>query len=345
MATSPRAVPPRRPRLPHPQAALGYLRRRRIVGAPLAVLALRSAQAQAPWPNQPIRLLVGFTAGGSADIPARAVAQAIGDTLGQPIIVENRAGAGGAIAAETVARAAADGHTLLMLPSGALLLPMLRRSLPFDPYADFQPVAMVATAPPVLCVPKALGVSDVAGFVALLRQPGDRVTYALSGPGTSSHINFALLMRATETQVPSAMYRGDLDMLRDLLANRVQAAFLSVQTAMPHVSDGSLVLLGVAGAKRSAALPHVPSMAEAGLPSIAYVPWWGIVAPRGVAPSVRDRLAIAIRKVVTSAEFRDRMAALGAEPRDLGPQDFTALVSAERERLAAIAATAGLKPE
>ncbi|WP_178130532.1 tripartite tricarboxylate transporter substrate binding protein [Reyranella sp. CPCC 100927] len=345
MATPLRAVPSRRPRLPHPHAALGYLRRRRIVGAPLAVLALRSAQAQGHWPNQPIRLLVGFPAGGSADIPARALAQAIGDTLGQPIVVENRAGAGGAIAAEAVAHASADGHMLLMLPSGALLLPMLRRSLPFDPYTDFQPIAMVAEAPPVLCVPSALGMTDLAAFIAQLRRPDHALTYALSGPGTSSQINFALLMQATGTTAVAAMYRGDPDMLRDLLANRVQATFLSVQTALPHIASGALVALGVAGETRCSAMPGVPSMAELGLPSVAYVPWWGIAAPKGLAHPIRDRLAVAIRRVVTSADFRQRLAQLGADPRDLGPQDFAALIAAERQRLAAIATTAGLKPE
>jgi tripartite-type tricarboxylate transporter receptor subunit TctC len=343
MANPLRAVPSRRPQFI--SSSLGYLRRRRIVGASLAMVAARDARAQAPWPRQPIRLLVGFPAGGSADIPARALAQAIGDTLGQPIVIENRSGAGGAIAAEAVARAPADGHTLLMLSSGALMLPMLRRGLSFDPFVDFQPVAMVAEAPPVLCVPKMLGVLNVASFVKLLRESGDSVTYALSGPGTSSQLNFALLMRATGTQVAAAGYRGDPDMLQDLLANRVQATFLSVQTAAPHIREGALVGLGIAGADRSSALPDVPSMAEEGLPSVAYVPWWGIAAPRGMSPLVRDRLAEAIRKVVASTEFRERLGALGAQPRDLGPEPFAALVAAERERLAAIAAAAGLKPE
>jgi tripartite-type tricarboxylate transporter receptor subunit TctC len=343
MAKPLRAVPSRRPRFI--SSALGHLRRRRIVGASLAMVAARDARAQAPWPRQPIRLLVGFPAGGSADIPARALAQAIGDTLGQPILIENRSGAGGAIAAEAVARAPADGHTLLMLASGTLLLPMLRRGLSFDPFVDFQPVAMVAEAPPVLCVPKTLGVSNLASFVKLLRESGDSITYALSGPGTSSQLNFALLMRATGTQIAAAGYRGDPDMLQDLLANRVQATFLSVQTAAPHVREGALVGLGIAGADRSSALPHVPSMAEEGLPSVAYVPWWGIAAPRNTPPPVRDRLAEAIRKVVASTEFRDRLGALGALPRDLGPEPFAALVTAERERLVAIAAAAGLKPE
>jgi len=338
-----RAVPLRR--LPHVHAALGYLRRRRVVGGSLTMVALRRADAQTPWPRQPVRLLVGFPPGGSADIPARALAQAIGDTLGQPILVENRSGAGGAIAAEAVAHAAADGHMLLMLSSGALLLPMLRRGLSFDPFVDFQPVAMVAEAPPVLCVPKALGVADVASFVTLLRQSGERIAYALSGPGTSSQLNFALLMRATETKATAVGYRGDPDMLQDLLVNRVQATFLSVQTAAAHIRDGALVGLGVAGANRSPVLPDVPSMAEAGLPTVAYVPWWGIAAPRGTPLTVRDRLAEAVRKVVASVEFRDRLGALGAQPLNLGPQEFAALVAAERERLAAVAAAAGLKPE
>ena len=309
------------------------------------MVTLRRGSAQTPWPSQPIRLLVGFPAGGSSDIPARALAQAIGDTLGQPFLVENRSGAGGAIAAEAVARAPADGHVLFMLPSGILLQPMLRQNLSFDPFVDFQPIAMVAEAPPVLCVPKVLGVSDVEGFVNLLRRSGEKIAYAFSGPGTSSQLNFALLMRATGTKATAVGYRGDPDMLQDLLANRVQATFLSVQTAAVHIRDGALVGLGVAGGNRSSALPNVPSMAEAGLPIVAWVPWWGIAAPRGTPLAVRDRLAETIRGVVASAEFRDRLTALGAQPWDLGPQEFVALVAAERERLAAIAAAAALKPE
>ena len=338
-----RAVPSRR--LPRVHAALGYLRRRRVVGASLTMVTLRQASAQAPWPRQPIRLLVGFPPGGSSDIPARALAQVIGDTLGQPILVENRSGAGGAIAAEAVVNAPADGHVLFMLPSGILLQPMVRKGLSFDPFVDFQPVAMVAEAPPVLCVPKALGVSDVASFVSLLRQSGDKIAYALSGPGTSSQLNFALLMRATGTKATAVGYRGDPDMLQDLLVNRVQASFLSVQTAAAHIRDGALVGLGVAGANRSSALPDVPSMAEAGLPTVAWVPWWGIAAPRGTPLAVRDRLAEAVGRAVASAAFRERLTALGAQPWDLGPEAFAALVATERERLAAVAEAAGLKPE
>lgn len=343
MAAPLRAAPLRSP-VPY-RAALGYLRRRRVVGTSLAMLAARQAAAQAVWPNRPLRLLVGFPAGGSADIPARAMVQAIGDALGQPILVENRAGAGGAIAAEAVARAPADGHTLLMLPSGALLLPLLRRDIGFDPFADFQPIAMVAEAPPVLCVPRALGIASLAGFVALLRQRGEALSYALSGPGTSSQINFALLMQATGTRATAAGYRGDPDMLVDLLAGRVQAVFLSVQTALAHVRDGSLVALGIAGAARSPVLPEVPSMAEAGLPTVAYVPWWGVAAPRGTPAAVIERLEAVIRPVVTSAAFRDRVRSFGAEPRDMGRDAFAALVAEERHRLAAVAATADLRPE
>ena len=333
------AVPLRRPR-----AALHHLRRRRLVGATLAGALPRAAAAQ-ETPGRPVRVLVGFPGGSMPDLIARLLAEPMGARLGAPVVVENRPGATGAIAAEAAARAAPDGRTLLMMPHSALLLPVTRRNLGFDPAVDLEPVAGLAAAPLVLVTDPALGLRDLDGFVALARARGDALAYGMSGPGASPHMAMALLARAAGIAPTGVAYRGDPEIFTALLSGQVAAAFVLAPTAVPLVREGRLTALAVTAEARLPALPAVPTAAEAGWPEVAIASWWGLAAPRGTPAAEVARLAAVARAGLASPGFGARLAEGGAVVLDLGPEAFGAFIGRERARLLALAAELGVRPE
>jgi tripartite-type tricarboxylate transporter receptor subunit TctC len=333
----------RRPAAVRPVAALHHLRRRRLVGCSIAATAVsRRGTAQASWPQRPIRIIFGFPAGSTPDTILRVLATGLGERLGQPVLVENRTGATGAIAAEAVARAQPDGHTLLLLPHGTLVLPLLRRDLGFDPMVDFVPVAGVASAPLVLVVPAALGVRDLAGFLQLARERGEKLAYGMSGVGASPHLAMALLARAAGISPTAVSFRGDPDILAALLSGHLQAAFALAPTAASLVRDGQLLGLGVTAPARLPLLPETPTMAEAGQPDVSLASWWALVAPRGTPPGVVDRLADSVAPLLASPLLKSRLSAVGAETLDMGPAPLGVFIRAERERLGALYAALGL---
>jgi tripartite-type tricarboxylate transporter receptor subunit TctC len=297
-----------------------------LAGLPLAPAA---ARAQAWTPERPLRLLVGFAAGGSTDVTARLVAQALGERLGQPVVVENRPGAGGNIAAEAAARSAPDGHTLLMGTSGVLAAnPALYRSVPFDSLRDFAPISQVAFIPNLVVVHPELPVRDLAGLVAHARANPGKVHYGSAGTGTSLHLAAALLAARAGIELVHVPYRGGAPAATDLLSGKIQMTASPLVEVVAQVQAGRLRPLAVTTAARSALLPEVPTVAET-IPGFEVALWNGLLAPAGTPPAAIGKIAAETAAALRSPEMRRKLAEQGSEPVGSAPEAFAAFIRAE----------------
>ena len=312
------------------------------LGATLATPAL----CQGAWPTRSIRLLVGYPAGGANDLVMRGIAAPLGDALGQPVLVENRAGAAGGIAADAAAKAAPDGYTLFSISSAHVLAPSVRRNLSWDPVRDFTPIALGARSPYFLMVHKDFPARNVAEFVAYVKsRPPGSISYASSGIGAGPHLTTSLFMHVTGIRLDHVPYRGDADALVDLTTGRVPCAFLSVAPALPHIAAGSLRALAVSGPERLSVVPEVPTVAESGYPGFAMDAWWGICGPAGLPQPIVQRVATAMRPILDASSFAERYAAMGVVPGKLGPEAFTQLIRDDRSRFDQIVRDAGIEPQ
>jgi tripartite-type tricarboxylate transporter receptor subunit TctC len=311
-------------------------------GAALAAPAL----AQAAWPTRSIRLLVGYPAGGANDLVMRGIAAPLGDALGQTVVVENRSGAAGGIAADAAAKAEPDGYTLFSISSAHVLAPSVRRNLSWDPVRDFTPVALGASSPYFLMVHKDFPARTVQEFVAYVKsRPPGSISYASSGVGAGPHLTTSLFMHVAGITLDHVPYRGDADALIDITTGRVPCAFLSVAPALPHIASGAIRGLAVSGATRLSVVPDVPTVAESGYPGFDMGAWWGICGPRGLPDAIVQKVAAAMRPILDAPAFAERYAAMGVVPGKLGPEAFTKLIRDDRERFAQIARDAGIQPQ
>ncbi len=293
------------------------------------VMATGISQAQA-FPDKPVRIIVPAAAGGGADTLARLLAQHMGSSLGQPVLVENRAGAGGNLAAEAVARAPKDGYTLLLGDNAQLAInPSLYASVPFDPLTDFTPIARVASFPFLLLAHPDAGIRSVADVLAKARAKPGMLAYASAGVGTPQHLGGELMAAKAGVQLLHVPYRGGAPALKDLLAGQVPIGFVGIPPTLVHVQKGSLLALAVSSAKRSPALPDVPTMEQAGVPDYDAVVWFGILAPAGVPDVVVQRLADTIRDVMGRAAVREKLLSMGYEPSLAGPVEFARYMRSE----------------
>lgn len=295
------------------------------------------AQAQT-WPERPVRLVVPFPAGGATDLVARLVAQRVSTDLGQPIVIDNKAGAGGTIGAGEITKAAADGYTLLLATSSThAISPHLMPKLPYDPVKDFTPVAHVADAASVLLVTPTLPVKTVPELTAYAKTRPGELNYASSGNGTIVHLTTEAFKSQAGVALTHVPYKGTAQAIPDLISGSVQVMFDAIPSGMPHVKSGRLRALAVTGDKRSALAPELPTVAESGLPGFSSVTWFGLYAPRGMKPDLVTRIHAAFDKAVHTPEIVAGLAKLGVEPAPPGtPSQFAAMVATDSQRWARI---------
>ena len=322
---------------------------RRVVGIATAVaLAALSATpfagAQATYPTKPIRIVVPFPAGGTTDILARAVAQRLSDTLGQPAVVDNRPGAGGNIGAELVAKASPDGHTLLMGTVGTHAInASLYSKMPYDHVRDFAPIILVAGVPNVLVVHPSVPVNSVQELIAYAKANSGKLNFASSGSGTSIHLAGELFKTMAGVQMAHVPYKGSAPAVTDLLGGQVQLMFDNLPSALPHIKAGKLKALAVTSATRAAALPDVPTIAESGLAGFDATSWFGLLAPAGTPQPIIAKLNSEVAKWLASAEAKEKMAGLGANAAGHSTDEFVRHIAAETSKWAKVVKESGAK--
>ena len=310
-----------------------------VVGWLVAALVLAQ-----PYPSKPVHLFVTIGPGAAADVLTRIVAEKLAPRLGQPIVIENRAGAGGNIAAEAVAKAPPDGYTLLMASSsthGANL--SVYPSLPFDPIKDFTPIVLVATNPNVLVVPPSLGVSNLAELLALARQKPGELTYASGGTGTSMHISGEVLGMLGGIKLQHIPFKSTPDAINAALAGQVSMTFASAPTAMSAVKAGRLKALGLTSAQPLPSLPEVLPLAQQGLAGFDVSAWFGLAAPAGTPEPVINRLNAETLGVLSLPDVREKFIALGMEPLGSTPAGFGDFIRSEIQRLGEVVRASGAR--
>ena len=322
------------------------LGRRAALAAPLVALLPSAVRAQQDaFPARQVQIVVPFPPGSATDLMARLLTEPIQRALGQAVIVENRSGATGAIGATAVARAAPDGHTILLGTSSVnSVLPAMRPDVGYDTLRDFAPVLLVASFPNMLVVHPDVPAQTLPELIALLRSQPDRLTYASSGIGSSVHLAGELFRLMTQTQMTHVPYRGSAPAVTDLLAGRVSMMFDNMTTVWPHVQRGALRALGVTGLQRSALAPQVPAIAEV-LPGYEATSWVGLMAPARTPPASVAKLAEAARSALALPAVVQRMTELGADPGGGGPDEFTRFLRGDVEKWLRVVREAGVKPE
>lgn len=311
--------------------------------AVLFALASSLAHAQA-YPSKPVRLIIPFPPGGSNDLVARAVATQLSERLGQSVVVDNRGGGGGTIGINAAAKSPADGYTLLLVSVGWPVSIALKW-MPEESLQWFVPAAPIGTGPSLLVVPTALPVNSVQELIALAKSKPGQLNASAAGPGSFQHLATELFRLQAGINIVIVQYKGGGPALTDTIAGQVQMNIGSAVQNIPHVKTGKLRALGVGGRTRLAALPDVPTFAEAGLPGAEATNWWGIMAPTGTPPAALERLQKDVAAVVDSPEMKKRFEVEGADALHMSPRDFGALITAETAKWTQVVKQAGIKAE
>jgi tripartite-type tricarboxylate transporter receptor subunit TctC len=318
---------------------------KQLPGWPLLLaLALSAAPVAAVYPDKPLRLVAPFPPGGSVDLVGRHLAQRLSENLKQRVVVDNRPGAGGGIGAALVAKATPDGYTLLL---GGVsthgINPTLYPDLPYDPVRDFAPICLLVTMPNVVVVNPALPLRSLSDLVAYARAHPGQVTYASSGNGTTLHLAGEMFMRAANIKMVHVPYRGGAPALADLLGGQVQVMFDNIPISLQMVRSGKLRALAVTGARRSPAVPDLPTVAESGYPGYAVISWQGLFAPAGTPAPIITKLNQEVRKVLLDQDLREQLSRDGIETAGNSPVELAAFVRAEIARWAKIVRDSGAK--
>lgn len=312
----------------------------------LLMLAAADAVRAGQWPERPLRLIVPFPAGSSPDLIARLIAEPLGRALGVNVLVDNRPGAGGNIGTAQVAKAAADGYTLLLTIQGPLVTaPLLTRRLPYDPQRELQPIGLIASSPNVLVCDAALGVQNLADFVQLVQRRKGELNYGSIGRGSAAHLAMEAFKRRARLDLVHVPYAGFPQVVNAMLAGQVQAAFMVPAIAMPQVRAGKLRALGLSSSGRVAALPELAPMSELGYPGFEAISWQAMLAPAGLPAQIAERLSAELQRIVKSDEFRSRLLALYFSVMPSAPEGLSLQMRSERERWARLIAEIGLQPE
>ena len=320
------------------------LKRRGVIAASLLLALTGTAFAQA-FPSKPITIVVPYAVGGTTDIVARLVGTQIGNALGQPLVVDNRAGGAGNIGWGAVARSAPDGHTLLTTEMSFTIAPALGTKQPFDPKKDFAHIITAAAAPHVLVINPGVPAKTLQEFIAYAKANPAKLNYGSGGNGTNTHLGGELFKREAQVDLTHVPYKGAGAVLQDLMGGQVQALVTSLPTALPHIKSGKLRALVVTAEKRSALLPDVPSAKEAGLPKFVMDFWVGLAAPAGTPQPVIDKLNKAVADALNTPEGKKRLAEQGLEPESNSPAQASLFVAAEMQRWGAVVKAAGIKAD
>jgi tripartite-type tricarboxylate transporter receptor subunit TctC len=303
-------------------------------------------QAQtADWPNKPIRLVVGYAAGGATDVIARIVGPKLGEQLGQSIVIDNRAGANSNLGAELVARSPADGYTLYVFTIANTINASLYDKLGYDPLKDFEPIGLMAKIPNILVVNEKLPVKSVADYVQFAKDSPNGITFASSGSGSSIHLSGEMFKMTAKLNMLHVPYRGSAPAINDLLGGQVQSMFDNTPSALPHVRGGKLRAIAITSAQRSPLLPDVPTLAESGFPGFDVQSWFGLAAPAGTPRPVVNRINAELSKVLASPDVRERLVNLAATPSPGTPEAFRSFAAAEVKRWRDVVKLSGAKAE
>jgi len=316
-----------------------------ILAACTALAANAQAQAQ-PWPSRTVKIVVPYAAGGNSDVMARVVAQRLTEHFGQTFIVENRVGANGALAADTVARSPADGYTLLWAVTPPMTIAPAMAKLNHDPIKDFAPISAVAINGFVLVVHKDFPPKTLAEFISYVKAQKEKMSYAEGTAGSVTHLAMALFAKRAGLDMTNVSYRGNAPAMNDVIAGHLKTMFSNVSDALPHAASGSIRLLAVSTAKREAQAPDVPTVAESGFPGFNVVTWNGLVAPANTPRDIVDKTAGEIARAIKDPQFAGRLKAAGADPLGNTPDEFAALIKADTATWADAVAVTGLnKPQ
>ncbi len=311
----------------------------------VAALFAGAAGAQS-WPARPLHIIVPFPPGGAVDILGRAVGQKLGDALGESVVIDNRAGAGGVVGTEAAAKSPADGYTLLMGSTSTISInPALVSKPTYDPAHDFLPISQLAFVPHMLVIGAAVPAANLREFIAYVKANPGRVNYASAGNGTPHHIAGEMFKQAAGVDMVHVPYKGTGPAINDLLAGQVSFMSVEILAALPHVRAGKLRALGVATSARSDVAPEVPTVAEAGLPGFEVTSWYGVFAPAGTPAPIIQRVAAEMARAVAQADFRERLASLGASPVGSGPEEFARFLRSENARWANAVRVSGAKQD
>ena len=322
-------------------------RRTRRVAAALCLLcasAVSAADMQQGYPAKPMRFVVGFAPGGGTDTVARILAQKLGESFGQSVVVDNRAGAGGNIANELVATAAPDGYTILFVSASFAIHPSLYKKLPYDPAKDFTPVSLASSSPYLLALHPSVPARSVQELIALAKAQPGKLNYASAGTGSTLHLAAELFKSMAGVDIVHVPYKG-ANGITDLLAGAVQLTFAGLPQTLPHVKAGRLRGLAVTTSQRAAAIPELPTIAEAGVPGYEVDSWYGVLEPAGTPTSRIDALSNAIRAALREPDVKAKFAAQGLETRGTSPRDFGAYITREMPKWAKVVRAAGISPE
>ncbi|HEV2431895.1 MAG TPA: tripartite tricarboxylate transporter substrate binding protein [Burkholderiales bacterium] len=293
------------------------------------LLALSLNAYSQEWPSRPIRLILPFPPGGGTDILGRLIAERLSVSLGQPVVTENRGGAGGNVGAEAAARSAPDGYTIVLVAPSLAISPTLYSKINYDPVKDFAPVSLVATVPNVMITQPSIPAENLQEFIAFAKTRPGALNFGSGGAGTSNHLAGELFNIVAGTKLVHIPYKGVNLAMQDALAGNVHLVFIGIPAAAPHIKAGKLRALALVAPQRSSALPDVPTVAEAGLKDFEVTTWYGVLAPAGTPRPIVMRLNSELVKIMHSPELKEKLAASGTEPLTSTPEEFAAYIKRE----------------
>ncbi len=321
------------------------LNRRQFASLSLLAAAVGTARAQAAWPSRPIRILVGYSAGGAVDVVARAIGQQLGAALGQPVVIENKPGGGTNIAMRMLIDSPPDGNTLMLVANAAAANPSLYQPSPFDPARDLVPVSLVGRVPVVIATGAASGIDSIARLVSMSKARPGSINYGTPGNGSTPHLAVELFQRAAGIELTHVPYKGGSQALTDVIAGHIQTVAVNALEVQPQVRAGKLRVLAVLTPQRSAIFPDVPTIAESGFAGFEASVWYGLVGPAGLPTPIVQRLHAEVQKALAAPEVKDRLVAAGGEVLPGPTERLASLLASEKQRYEKLIRDARIQPD